>query len=112
MTFCGVTALAASSDAHHSSGNSDGAGGGCDANPEVCFKRSAMQTVVFKFEGSVLCCIILTELDVVVMLCGAFNVPWINKPAHISANGRMISHFELYFDLVLVRLHEPPSPLA
>jgi hypothetical protein len=45
------------------------------------------------------------------MLCGAFNVPWINKPAHISANGRMISHFELYFDLVLVRLHEPPSPL-
>ncbi len=58
------------------------------------------------------CCIILTELDVVVMLCGACKIPWINKPAHISADGRMISHFELYFDLVLVRLHELPSPLA
>jgi hypothetical protein len=57
-----VQGALAASVAHHSSGNSDGAGGGCDANPEVRFKCIAMQTVVFKFEGSVLCCIISRSL--------------------------------------------------
>lgn len=31
-----------------------------------------------------------------------FHVAVFTKPAHVSISGRMISHFELYFDLVLV----------
>ena len=41
-------------------------------------------------------------------MASLFHVSWFNKPEHITATGRMVSHFELYFDLVLVR--SPPQP--
>ena len=38
-------------------------------------------------------------------LLDKFHVAWFSKPSLVSSSGRMISHFELYFDLVLVRPH-------